>query len=145
MKISQEMHTKIDQKKPLRKVETGKQNFDQIVQSQTQKIKQQELEKLINDITRQGEKLARFRSFRDLAKFKRMIKQFLEETVYNGYRLNESRNFNMNSYSHKLTTVKKIDEKLVQLTEDLLDQEKKTVDLLGLIGEIRGLLINLYT
>ena len=139
------MHTKIDQKKPLRKVETGKQNFDQIVQSQTQKIKQQELEKLINDITRQGEKLARFRSFRDLAKFKRMIKQFLEETVYNGYRLNESRNFNMNSYSHKLTTVKKIDEKLVQLTEDLLDQEKKTVDLLGLIGEIRGLLINLYT
>lgn len=145
MKISQEMHTKIDQKKPLRKVETGKQNFDQIVQSQTQKIKQQELEKLINDITRQGEKLARFRNFRDLAKFKRMIKQFLEETVYNGYRLNESRNFNLNSYSHKLTTVKKIDEKLVQLTEDLLDQEKKTVDLLGLIGEIRGLLINLYT
>lgn len=144
MKISQEIHTKIDQK-PLRKVETSRQNFDQIVQSHTQKLKDQELEKLIQDITKQGEKLARFRSFRDLAKFKRMIKQFLEETVYNGYRLNESRNFNMNSYSHKLTTVKKIDEKLVQLTEDLLDQEKKTVDLLGLIGEIRGLLINLYT
>ena len=144
MKISQEIHTKIDQK-PLRKVETSRENFDQIVQSHTQKLKDQELEKLIQDITKQGEKLARFRSFRDLAKFKRMIKQFLEETVYNGYRLNESRNFNMNSYSHKLTTVKKIDEKLVQLTEDLLDQEKKTVDLLGLIGEIRGLLINLYT
>lgn len=144
MKISQEIHTKIDQK-PLRKVETSRQNFDQIVQSHTQKLKDQELEKLIQDITKQGEKLVRFRSFRDLAKFKRLIKQFLEETVYNGYRLNESRNFNMNSYSHKLTTVKKIDEKLVQLTEDLLDQEKKTVDLLGLIGEIRGLLINLYT
>lgn len=144
MKISQEIHTKIDQK-PLRKVETSKQNFEQIVQSQTQKLKHEELEKLIQDITKQGEKLARFRSFRDLAKFKRMIKQFLEETVYNGYQLNESRNFNMNSYSHKLTTVKKIDEKLVELTEDLLDQEKKTVDLLGHIGEIRGLLINLYT
>ena len=144
MKSSQEIHTKIDQK-PLRKVETSKQNFEQIVQSQTQKLKHEELEKLIQDITKQGEKLARFRSFRDLAKFKRMITQFLEETVYNGYQLNESRNFNMNSYSHKLTTVKKIDEKLVELTEDLLDQEKKTVDLLGHIGEIRGLLINLYT
>ena len=33
MKISQEIHTKIDQK-PMRKVETGRQNFDQIVQSQ---------------------------------------------------------------------------------------------------------------
>ena len=70
-------------------------------------MKQQEIERLIDDITKQGEKIARFRSFRDLAKFKRMIKQFLEETVYSGYQLNESRNFNMNSYSHKLTTVKR--------------------------------------
>lgn len=144
MKISQEVHTKIDQK-PMRKVETGKQQFDKLVHSQSHKLKELEIERLMQDITKQGEKIARFRSFRDLAKFKRMIKQFLEETVYSGYELNESRNFNMNSHSHKLTTVKEVDEKLVQLTEDLLDQEKKTVDLLGVIGEIRGLLINLYT
>ena len=144
MKISQEVHTKIDQK-PMRKVETSKPGFDQLVQSQSQKLKQEEIERLVQDITKQGEKIARFRSFRDLAKFKRMIKQFLEETVYNGLELKESRNFNMHSHSHKLTTVKELDEKLIQLTEDILDQEKKTVDLLGLIGEIEGLLINLYT
>lgn len=126
-------------------METDKQQFGKLVQSQSHKMKQQEVERLMNDITKQGEKIARFRSFRDLAKFKHMIKQFLEETVYSGYELNESRNFNMSSHSHKMTTVKEVDEKLVQLTEDMLDQEKKTVDLLGLIGEIRGLLINLYT
>lgn len=144
MKIGQEMRSRVDQK-PIRKVQEGKQNFEQIVQSQSHKMKQKELEKLVNDITKQGKRLASYRSFRDLAKFKRMIKQFLQETVYSGLELNESRSFNSNSFSHKLTTVNEIDAKLVQLTEDIIDQEKKTVDLLGIIGEIEGLLINLYT
>ncbi|MBO1004476.1 YaaR family protein [Pseudogracilibacillus auburnensis] len=144
MKIGQEMRSKVDQK-PMRKVHEGRQSFEQIVQSQSHKMKQKELEKLMDDITEQGKRLSRFRSFRDLAKFKRMIKQFLQETVYNGLELNESRSFHTGAFSHKLTTVNEIDEKLVQLTNDMMDQEKKTVDLLGIIGEIQGLLINLYT
>lgn len=144
MKIGQDIRSKVDQK-PIRKVQEGKKNFEQIVQTQSHKIKQKELEKLVDDITEQGKKIARFRSFRDLAKFKRMIKEFLTETVYNGLELNELRSFNTGSFSHKLTTVKELDEKLVSLTDDIMDQEKKTVDLLGVIGEIEGLLINLYT
>lgn len=144
MKIGQDIRSKVEQQ-PIRQVQGGKKSFEQIVQSQTHKIRQNELKKLVNDITKQGEKIASFRSFRDLAKFKRMIKQFLQETVYSGLELNESRSFNADSFSHKLTTVNEIDEKLVELTDDLMDQEKKTVDLLGVIGEIQGLLINLYT
>lgn len=144
MKISQEMLREM-KRQPVRNVQENKQNFDKMILSESERMKKQEIEKLMTDITKQGEKIAKFRSFQDLAKFKRMIKQFLQETVYKGYELDENRSFNPNSFSHKLTTVKEVDEKLVQLTEDLMDQEKKTVDLLGVIGEIQGLLINLYT
>ncbi len=144
MKIGQEINSKIDQK-PLRKVNEGKSNFEQVVRSESFRVKREEIESLIRDITKQGEKIARFRSLQDLAKFKRMIKHFLQETVHSGLSLKESRSFNMTGSSHKLTTVEEVDEKLIQLTRDVLDQEKKTVDLLGLIGEIRGLLINLST
>lgn len=144
MKIGQEISSKIEQK-PFRRSNEEKQNFEQIVKSESHRIKQEEVEKLMQDITKQGEKIARFRSFPDLAKFKRMIKQFLQKTVYSGLSLHESRSFNTMRYNHSLTTVNEIDEKLIQLTEDIIDQEKKTVDLLGVIGEIRGLLINLYT
>jgi len=144
MKISQEMLAKAE-RQPVRYVKEGKHNFNQMIQSESARMKQQELEKLMSDITKQSEKIATFRSFRDLAKFKRMIKQFLQEAVYNGLELDEVRSFHMDSFSNKLTTVKNVDEKLVQLTEDLMDQEKKTVDILGTIGEIEGLLINLYT
>src|SRR5690625_1524566 len=144
MKIGQDVSSKIDQKL-LKKTNEGKQNFEQIVRAQSHHLKQEELEKLKQDITKQGEKIARFRSFRDLAKFKRMIKQFLEETVHNGLSLRESRSFHPKNYTHTLTTVQEIDEKLIQLTQDIIDQEKKTVDLLETIGEIKGLLFNLST
>ena len=35
--------------------------------------------------------------------------------------------------------------KLIELTEEVVNQEKDAIDLLGRIGEIKGLLINLYT
>lgn len=144
MKISQEIMAKTE-RQPVRQTREGNQGFEQMVQTEGTRVRRQELERLVDDITKQGEKLARFRSFQDLAKFKRMIKQFLQETVQKGMRVKEERSFHSNSFNQTFTTVEEIDEKLVALTEDVMDQEKKTVDLLGVIGEIRGLLVNLYT
>ncbi len=47
--------------------------------------------------------------------------------------------------SPSMTIVKQIDEKLMELTEQMMNQEEKSIQILGLIGEIKGLLINLYT
>ncbi|WP_368653533.1 YaaR family protein [Ornithinibacillus sp. 4-3] len=122
----------------------SKVSFDHLVQSQTLKMKQQEIQQLMVKITEQGNKLARYRTFRELVKFKKLVKGFLEETVYQGYDLDKNHHFSLEGHSRQLTLVKEIDEKLVELTDALMNQEKKTVDLLGLIGEIKGLLINLY-
>ena len=144
MKIGQELQPKVNNSS-IQKSREGKLHFEQMVKTHSQKLVREELGRLIDDITKQGEKLANYRSFRELAKFKRMIKEFLQETVYEGLKLKQHQGFQANQYSQKLTTVEEIDGKLIELTEDMLDQEKKTVDLLGVIGEIRGLLINLYT
>ncbi|PAV28595.1 hypothetical protein CIL05_16545 [Virgibacillus profundi] len=143
MKISHEMQTRTDTKFTRPAAET--QAFNRLVQSQTQNLKQQELQQLMKHITVQGDKLSRFRTFRDLAKFKRMIKGFLQETVYNGLNLQKSHSFALDGQNRKLAIVKEVDEKLLELTEEMMNQEKKTVDILGLIGEIKGLLVNLYT
>src|SRR5690625_7081956 len=117
MKIGQEMRSRVEQK-TFSKQPEGTKNFNKLVQSQFHKMKREELDQLMQDITKQGEKIARFRSFRDLATFKRMIKQFLEKTVYSGFELSESHHFSPSSSSHTLMTVKKIDEKLIQLTDE---------------------------
>ncbi|MES9803355.1 DUF327 family protein, partial [Priestia megaterium] len=41
--------------------------------------------------------------------------------------------------------VKEVDTKLVDLTNDILQKEKDSLNLLKRVGEIQGLLINMYT
>ncbi|AUJ24480.1 YaaR family protein [Virgibacillus dokdonensis] len=144
MKISQEVRTQPEMHIPQSNSE-GNRGFQKLLQSQSTSINQQELQVIVKNISLQGERLARFRSFQDLAKFKRLVKGFLRETVGSGLRLQKSQSFSIHGNNRQLAIVKQIDDKLMQLTEDMMNQEKKSVDLLGLIGEIKGLLVNLYT
>ncbi|KGX90103.1 hypothetical protein N781_08640 [Pontibacillus halophilus JSM 076056 = DSM 19796] len=146
MKIAQDLRTQMEtgQANTKRATPSTKQ-FGSMVQVQTNQLRQEELNRLLDHVTKQGEKLARFRSFQDLAKYKRLVKSFLEETVQHGVSLKQSQSFNMYGQSRKMTVVEAIDEKLTELTDSLMEQEKKSIDLLGIIGEIKGLLVNLYT
>lgn len=146
MKVNPELQSQLETvNKTQRAPVESRASFNEMVQSQTHQLKQQELQQLMKNLTIQGNKLARFRSSRDLLKFKRMVKHFFQETVYNGFELQTSRNVSMDGHSQKLAILKEVDEKLVALTEEMMNDEKKTVDLLGLVGEIKGLLVNLYT
>lgn len=144
MRIDQDVRSKVE-RKPMQHKQSSKQDFDAIVRTKSDFLKRNDLQQMVRDITEQGKKVVRFRSFRDLARFKRKIQEFLEEAVFDGLSVKQTHNFNPTNFSHRLITVEKIDEKLVELTEDLLDQESKAVDLLAIIGEIEGLLVNLYT
>lgn len=43
-----------------------------------------------------------------------------------------------------MSVVQVVDEKLVELTEEVMSKEKNSLNILGKIGEIKGLLINIY-
>ena len=59
--------------------------------------------------------------------------------------LTEHRGFNQRGSTKVYKLVKEVDKKLIDLTNEVLDKEKKGLDILGLVGEIKGMLINLYT
>lgn len=145
MKISQELRSQLDSAKNNTRIEsTSTKSFGTIVQTQAHKLREEELQRLMDDITKQGEKVAKFRSFRDLARYKRLIKGFVKESIQYGMELKHSHSWNMDGQNKQLTIVNKVDDKLVELTNSVMGQEKKSIDLLGIIGEIQGLLINLY-
>ncbi len=146
MKISQEMRTQLDtaQKQSAKQLKNP-QSFDRLVQSQSRQLQESQLNQLMKSITAQGDRVVRVRSFRDLARYKRLIKDFVKESVQYGMNLKHSHSWNRQGQTRKLTLVESVDEKLNELTEAVMDQEKKSIDLLGIIGEIKGLLINLYT
>ena len=146
MKINQEVRSQVEAAKAhtVTQQKNGK-SFDSIVTSQTQKLQANQLDELMKGITQQGERLARYRTFKDLAKYKRLVKDFIKEAVNYGLDLKHSHSFNFQGNNRKLTLVEEIDEKLVALTEVVLEQEKRSIGILDLIGEIKGLLINLYS
>lgn len=146
MKISQDMRAQVDTStKNGTQVSVSGNNFGSVVRTQTTKLQQEELQRLMKTLNMQGERLAKSRSLQDLAKYKRMVKNFVKEAVQYGMNLKHSHGFNLDGHSRKLITVEKVDEKLVELTEAVIAQEKHPLDLLGLLGEIKGLLINIYT
>ncbi|MDL4839086.1 YaaR family protein [Aquibacillus rhizosphaerae] len=146
MKINHDLRSQLDstKKNPLQQTNSPK-NFDNIIATQSHKLKDAELQQSMKELTAQGEKLARYRSFKDLAKYKRMVKDFVKEAVQYGMDLKQSHSWNLEGNSRKLTLVEQVDEKLVELTELVMKQEKKSIGLLDVIGEIKGLLINLYS
>ncbi|UFU01502.1 YaaR family protein (plasmid) [Radiobacillus kanasensis] len=145
MKIGQDLRSQLEStRKNVTHPNTSAKSFDSMVSAQSHKLKQQELTKLMTDLSAQGEKVAQHQSFRDLAKYKRLVKKFVKEAVQYGMDLKHSHSWTSQGSNRKLTIVEQVDEKLIELTEAVMDQEKKQIDILGLIGEIKGLLINIY-
>ncbi|MBU5594408.1 YaaR family protein [Amphibacillus sp. MSJ-3] len=146
MKINKEIRSQVDTTQLNQPIPKAKGlSFDAMVMTQAEKLHGYELEHLMKEITSQGEKLARYRTLRELAKYKRFVKGFIKEAVNFGLDISQSHTFNLNGNSRQLLIVKQIDEKLIALTEAIVEQEKRSIDLLDMIGEIKGLLINLYS
>lgn len=99
----------------------------------------------MQEIENQGSKLAESRTIENLRKYKKLVKDFMRDVVNNGLQLKEQRSFNQFGSSRTYKLVKEIDQKLVELTNVVVDKEQKGIDLLGMVGEIKGMLINFYT
>ncbi|MGF9978721.1 YaaR family protein [Viridibacillus arvi] len=145
MKINQDLRTGLDQSRQPLQNQQPVTRFGDVVVKQGQRLQTEQLTRLLGDISTAGDRIAKSRNLRDLAKFKMLVKRFLQEAVDYGMELKQSHTWNRFGEGRRLKVVSTIDEKLIELTEDILDQEKDSVDLLSKIGEIKGLLINLYT
>ncbi len=119
--------------------------FSEVITRQEIQLYKEQLDKLFMDVHAAGERLGKSRNFHDLVKYKTLVKQLVKETVETGMELKQSHSWNRFAEGRVLQTVELIDEKLVELTEEVLKNEKQSIDILGRIGEIKGLLIHLYT
>ncbi|AYA74025.1 DUF327 domain-containing protein [Bacillus sp. Y1] len=146
MKINQDIRLNTDKIRSEQKAVTNSSlKFNELVQKQDQKMQIGQLQNLLKDIESAGERLSRSRTFKDLSKYKTLVKRFVKEAVDFGMDLKQSHSWNQYGQGRSLKIVETIDEKLVELTEGVLEKEGNSINLLGKIGEIKGLLINLYT
>jgi uncharacterized protein YaaR (DUF327 family) len=129
------------------KEETAKDSieFHSIMDKKRSETTFERLSQKMQEIESQGNKLVDSRTVENLRKYKKLVKDFMDDAIKNGLELQEHRGFSHRGSSKVYKLVKEVDKKLVDLTNAVIDKEQKGLDLLGMVGEIKGLLINLYT
>lgn len=101
----------------------------------------QRLKEMLDDIEKLGKKLTSTRSVSDARAYKLKIQEYLTFIVKNIYVLRrEPGPFNYGIH----VRIEIINQKLDELTKELIEEQKDTIDLANRIEEIRGLLVDVY-
>lgn len=118
--------------------------FNEIMAVTEEKREQSHLDDMLDDIREKGKELSDKKEVEILLAYKGMVKSFIEEAVTFGLKVVERRGHGRSGRSKIMRLVSMIDEKMIDMTENLLKEENASIKLLGKIGEIEGLLLNIY-
>jgi uncharacterized protein YaaR (DUF327 family) len=99
-----------------------------------------EMKKAIDE---QGELLADRVDVREYEKYRRLIREFLDEIVSNGYSFSRESAYASRGRHRYIATVQIIDEKLDELGKEVMAEHSDQIGILSNIDDIRGLLLDL--
>lgn len=129
--------------KNIENIEKNKDFSDLLQQEQKQHTKEQ-LNQLLEQIDEQGKKLLTTRNLRELSIYKTLIKQFMDEIINSALLIENKFSYDNIGRKKRYKIMKEIDEKLISLTNMILDKESDKLEILEQMGDIRGLMVNLY-
>ena len=105
---------------------------------------QERLSLLFDDITMQGKKISNM-DVRDMKRYRSLIKDFLNEIVNRSHKFSRENFLDRRGRPRVYGIIRLIDQNLDELAEALMKEEKDNLSILGKIGEIRGLLLDILT
>lgn len=112
-------------------------------------IEEQELQTrltaLMEEITMQGEKISKKKDIKDMKKYRGLIKEFLNEVVNRSHSFSRENFLDRKGRHRVYGIVRLIDENLDELAQELIKDEQDGIAILNKIGEIRGLLLDIFT
>ncbi|MDE5802734.1 MAG: YaaR family protein [Lachnospiraceae bacterium] len=106
---------------------------------------QAKLQGLMEEITEQGERLYKRRDVRDMKRYRGLIKEFLNEVVSRSHSFSRENFLDKRGRHRVYGIIRLIDENLDELAQELVKDETDNLDILNKIGEIKGLLLDIFT
>ena len=106
---------------------------------------QQKIDSMLVDITAQGDRIARHMDIRDMRKYRELIREFMNEVVFRSHKFSRENFLDRKGRHRVYGIIKLIDANLDELAQELVKDEKDHIIILNKIGEIRGLLLDIFT
>lgn len=104
---------------------------------------QNKVTQMLNDISLQGKLIAKHMDIREMKKYRGLIKEFLNEIVNRSHKFSRENFLDRRGRHRVYGIVRLVDEKLDELAQALVEDEKNQIDILDRIGEIEGLLLDI--
>lgn len=101
------------------------------------------IEGKMREITELGNKLCEKADMAQLNRYKALIRDLMNYTVSNGYRFSKSGGFDSRGRGKIYGLIKKVNEKLDELTNAFLHEESDNIDIVASVNDIRGLLVDM--
>lgn len=106
---------------------------------------QQALTQMMEEIEAQGDRLAKHHDIRDMKKYRTLVKGFLNEIVSRSHAFSRENFLDRKGRHRVYGIIRLVDQNLDELAQELVKDEKDHLAILAKIGEIRGLLLDIFT
>ena len=100
---------------------------------------------MMQEITQQGDKIGKKKDIREMQRYRKLIKEFLNEVVSRSHTFSRENFLDRKGRHGVYGIIRLVDENLDELARELVKEEKDSISILGKIGEIQGLLLDIFT
>jgi len=135
--------TQIEAKAP---VKSGDDSFKfTLVSNIEQQDLQRRLTSMMQDITEQGDKIAKHMDIKDMKRYRELVKGFLNEVVNRSHEFSRENFLDKRGRHRVYGIVKLVDKNLGDLANELVKDEQDHLEIVSKIDDIRGLLLDVST
>ena len=100
---------------------------------------------MMQDIIQQGEKISKRNDIRDMQRYRILIKDFMNEVVSRSHVFSRENFLDRKGRHRVYGIIRQVDKELDELAQELVKDETNNIDILAKIGQIQGLLLDIFT
>ncbi|WP_026661280.1 YaaR family protein [Butyrivibrio sp. AC2005] len=100
---------------------------------------------MMQDIVQQGKQISKKNDIRDMQRYRILIKDFLNEIVTRSHAFARENFLDRRGRHRVYGIIRLIDDNLDELAQELVKDEKDNINILAKIGQIEGLLLDIFT
>ncbi len=100
---------------------------------------------MLQDITQQGERISKKNDIKDMQRYRLLIKDFLNEVVTRSHVFSRENFLDRKGRHRVYGIIRQVDKELDDLAQELVKDEKDNITILAKIGQIQGLLLDIFT
>ncbi len=100
---------------------------------------------MMQDIVQQGERISKKNDIKDMQRYRVLIKEFMNEVVTRSHAFSRENFLDRRGRHRVYGIIRQVDDALDELARELVKDEKDNIGILAKIGQIEGLLLDIFT